>query len=76
MAITGAWLLPGIPLVVLIKLLHDHPATLTGLQVSIFCSCCCCPTSRPQYCISHVSLPKLNLVKQDISHNNHQHAPL
>lgn len=39
MAITGAWLLPGIPLVILIKLLHDHPAPLTWLQVGALCCC-------------------------------------
>lgn len=33
MAITGAWLLPGMPVVLLIKLLHNNPAPLTWLQV-------------------------------------------
>lgn len=33
MAATGAWLLPGIPLVLLIKVMYDHPAPLLWFQV-------------------------------------------
>jgi hypothetical protein len=61
MAITGAWLLPGIPLVILIKLLHDHPAPLIWLQVGV---CCCCAAACEPCQSSH----HIQILSSSLSH--------